>query len=102
MSIQPAGVGLASGGLGAAVFEALRQVASSSTACPIVPPGLDSSEPDRSFSIDPWSFTLGLCIGLLLIPLLDLLCLGRCALRLALQQRGIVPRPVGWFRALDG
>ena len=98
MSLQPAGVSVASGGVGALAFEVLRQVSQTAS---VVPSGPLDFEPP-AFRVDWPSFCLGLLAGLILLTLLDFLFLARLSLTIYLREKGFRSRrPLGWFKALD-
>ena len=98
MSLQPSGVVVASGGFGALVFEALRQVSQSSSPVPAGP--LDLEAPLHN--LDLLSFILGLLAGLILFTALDFCFLARLSLTVFLRERGYRSRrPIGWFKSLD-
>ena len=102
----PLAVAGSSGGLAGILFSVLREAASPVLLAPPDPdlgplPSFDSSEASASgFALHPPSLFLGLCIGLLLWPVLDLICLTRLLLRRVLAREGEVLRQTGLYRLL--
>ena len=102
----PLAVAGSSGGLAGVLFSVLREAANPALLAPPDPdlgalPPFDSAEASaRGFALHPPSLLLGLILGLLLWPVLELLCLTRLLLRRVLTREGEVLSHSSLYRLL--
>ena len=102
--MRPLALSLASGSVSSLVIAAVRELAgSSATFSPLAQDICPILYPEVNAGIDLKSLVIGILIGLLLGPLIDLLYFARHSLpRLLYQPHPIAPAPRPLHRVLDG